>query len=188
MNRWVWIVGGGVLLYLWSQAQAQSAAAAAGEVAPAPGTPAGTPVTVTQSPYTAPPAATVTAANTPAGSTSTTVEPAARSLSFQNKLVYYIGHSGVSDTFIQGMQTPDVWNYYLDSYLASLGTSYSAPAPEDLFPNTTNAHQPVTFNQWYAAVQSALPNGLSGLGWPWGRSMGGGRVIPMFRSYGGWTA
>jgi hypothetical protein len=147
------ILGGGVLLYLWSQSQSkpQSAAGSAGGGA-------------TPTPRPQPPASVPT-------------PPAVSAAGYQatmQKIQAYIMASGVSDTYLHGQQTPDVWNWYAMQVL----TGWVAPAPEDMFPNTSDAHKAVDFATWWAAVQPFLPKGLSGMPWP--RSN--------YFAYGGWLA
>ena len=86
-----------------------------------------------------------------------------------------ITSSGNSATFSYGLQSPDVWNTFAQQAIPN----YQPPAPEDLFPGSTNAHAPVTFQVWWGALQKFLPQGLSGLGFR--------RQSPHWHMAGGWA-
>lgn len=116
------------------------------------------------------------ATTTPAqGTSTTTIAVQSKADQLQAKVVAFINSSGVSSTYISGSQSPDTWNYFL----MQVTPGYTAPAPESMFPNASDAHAPVTFQTWWAAVLPFLQSsGLAGLGWRRRRPVG---------VYGGWA-
>lgn len=166
MNKNMLLIGGAaVLAYLWYKNQPMPLAIFATNQH-LPGThPASGSVVTTPAP-----------APTPTSVSQTTVTPPAAAVGFQAKVTDAIHAGGVSDTYLSSAQAPDTWNWFAMRAFPS----WVAPAPEDMFPNTSDAHKPVDFQTWLAAVTPfATKSGLSGIRiyGGWGGGMGGLRGV-----------
>lgn len=164
MNRnLLLLLGGGAILLWYLDSQKKTPTTTSGTGA-GTGAPAGAPTGAAPASPAPPPAP--TPAPVPVAA------PFAQTL---QRVKDAINSSGVSTTYIYGLQSPDVWNWYAMQAIPN----WTAPAPESLYPGTPDAHRPVTFTDWWAKVQTFLPTGLSGFA---PRS-------PLFSQlYGGWMA
>jgi hypothetical protein len=78
-----------------------------------------------------------------------------------------------SASILATAQGPDTWGFYFNQVYPN----YPAPAPETIWPTKANPREPVTLQQWFAALAPLLPAaGLAGAG--------AGAVLPMKRRPG----
>lgn len=153
-SKLLMLLGGGALLY-WYLTKQQ------------------TPATTTTTTTTGTGTGTSTTGTTPgAGATNTTPVPNQFPTTL-SRIQAALVAGGVTN-YGGMLQSPDAWNTYANSAIPG----FTAPAPEDLFPNATDAHAPVTFSAWWSALQKFLPAGLSGYG----------PVSPHWHMAGGWRA
>lgn len=172
MNKGLLILLGGVGLYLWSRQSQASTGTTTSPLVYQP-RPDGSPLPTST---TQPPTQTTAQTQTQPGPGPVAVAPTALSSLKAGLMNYIRTQAGVSDTYIMGMQSPDTWNWLLMQWKPT----YTAPTPEDLYPNSNDAHKPVFFNDWWERMVPFLQSaGMSGMGL---------RQIPRMQLYGGWGA